>query len=124
MLFRSRVEMLNGQKPDFFIALHHNSAALTTDLTNRGGIEAYWFYTEGRPLAERLVERIGTAAERRQRGVYYDYYYVTRSNICPAVLLETGFVTDPVEYEKVADETMIWVEAGSIAQAVLDCVPG
>lgn len=119
-----RVEMLNGQKPDFFIALHHNSAALTTDLTNRGGIEAYWFYTEGRPLAERLVERIGTAAERRQRGVYYDYYYVTRSNICPAVLLETGFVTDPVEYEKVADETMIWVEAGSIAQAVLDCVPG
>lgn len=118
-----RVEMLNEAKPDFFIAVHHNSAALTTDLTGRGGIEAYWFYTEGKPLAENLVSAVGTAVDRRQRGVYYDYFYVTRSNICPAVLLETGFMTDPVEYEKVADETTIWIEAGAIAQGVLQTVP-
>ncbi len=119
-----RVEMLNEAKPDFFIAVHHNSAALVTDLTNKGGIEAYWFYTEGKPLAENLVAAVGGAANRRQRGVFYDYFYVTRSNICPAVLLETGFMTDPVEYEKVADETTIWIEAGAIAQGVLNSLPG
>ena len=119
-----RVEMLNEAKPDFFIAVHHNSAALVTDLTNKGGIEAYWFYTEGKPLAENLVAAVGGAVNRRQRGVFYDYFYVTRSNICPAVLLETGFMTDPVEYEKVADETTIWIEAGAIAQGVLNSLPG
>lgn len=119
-----RVEMLNEAKPDFFIAVHHNSAALTTDLTNKGGIEAYWFYTEGKPLAENLVAAVGGAAERRERGVFYNYFYVTRSNICPAVLLETGFMTDPVEYEKVADEATIWIEAGAIAQGVLNSLPG
>ena len=55
-------------------------------------------------------------------GVFYNYYYVTRSNICPSVLLESGFMTDPAEYETCADPATLWDEAGAIALSVLDYI--
>lgn len=118
-----RVEMLNAQRPDFFIALHHNSTLLNKDAGELTGTECYWFYTEGKPLAEALVSRVSAAAGRQARGSFYNYFYVTRSNLCPAVLLETGFVSSPAEYQSCADAQTLWAEGGAIAQAVLDCVP-
>ena len=56
--------------------------------------------------------------------MFYNYFYVTRSNLCPAVLLETGFVSSPAEYQSCAGDLGLWAEGGAIAQAVLDCVPG
>lgn len=119
-----RVEMLNEAKPDFFIAVHHNSTALNKDATGLVGTECYWFYTEGKPLAQNLVEKLTAATGREARGILYNYFYVTRSNICPAVLLETGFVSSPQEYESCADTQTLWAEGSAIAQAVLATLPG
>ncbi len=118
-----RVQQLNTLKPDFFISLHHNSAALHQDLNGGGGVEAHWFYTEGKPLAQNLVQAMADATGREVRGVFYSYFYVTRSNICPAVLLETGFMTVPKEYEQVTDEETLWAEGGAVAQGVLQSIP-
>ena len=117
-----RLQMLNEVKPDFFIAVHHNSAGLTSDLNGSGGTECYWFYTEGKPLAEALANSVSAATGRRNRGTAYNYYFVTRSNICPAVLLESGFMTVPSEYESCVDTAALWAEGGAIAQSVLACV--
>lgn len=119
-----RMEMLNSQKPDFFIAIHHNSAAMNNDLNQVGGTEAYWFYTEGKPLATALSANVSVATGRNDRGPKYSAFYVTRSNICPAVLLELGFVSNPAEYEGCATLEGLWTEGGAIAQAVLDSMPG
>lgn len=119
-----RVEMLNAAAPDFFISVHHNSTSLDKDAGGLVGTECYWFYTEGKPLAQALVDRMTAATGREARGVFYNYFYVTRSNLCPAVLLETGFVSSPAEYQSCAGEMGLWAEGGAIAQAVLDCVPG
>ena len=118
-----RVEMLNDAAPDFFISVHHNSTNLDKDTDGLVGTECYWFYTEGKPLAQALVDRMTAATGREARGVFYNYFYVTRSNLCPAVLLETGFVSSPTEYQSCAGDLGLWAEGGAIAQAVLDCVP-
>ncbi len=118
-----RVEMLNDAAPDFFISVHHNSTNLDKDTDGLVGTECYWFYTEGKPLAQALVDRVTAATGREARGVFYNYFYVTRSNLCPAVLLETGFVSSPTEYQSCAGDLGLWAEGGAIAQAVLDCVP-
>ncbi len=118
-----RMEMLNSQKPDFFIAIHHNSAAMNADLNQVGGTEAYWFYTEGKPLATALSANVSLTTGRNDRGPKYSAFYVTRSNICPAVLLELGFVSNPAEYESCATLEGLWSEGGAIAQAVLDSIP-
>lgn len=119
-----RVKMLNDAAPDFFISVHHNSTLLDKDADELVGTECYWFYTEGKPLAQALVDRVTDATGREARGVFYNYFYVTRSNICPAVLLEMGFVSSPTEYQSCAGDLGLWAEGGAIAQAVLDCVPG
>lgn len=119
-----RVEMMNAAKPDFFIAVHHNSATLDQDLNANGGTECYYFFGRGQALGENLAANMAAVTGRRLRGVFQDYFYVTRSNICPAVLLETGFVTVPAEYESCADPQTIWAEGGAIAQAVLQSLPG
>ena len=119
-----RIKALNDAAPDFFISVHHNSTNLDKETDDLVGTECYWFYTEGRPLAEALVNRMCAATGRKARGVFYNYFYVTRSNLCPAVLLETGFVSSPTEYQSCAGDLGLWAEGGAIAQAVLDCVPG
>ena len=119
-----RVEILRQQKPDFFLAIHHNSAALTSDLNENGGTEAYYFFDSGKTLAENLTAYLTGVTGRALRGSFQDYYYVTRSAVCPAVLVEAGFMTVPAEYESCSDETTIWAEAGAIAQAVLASMPG
>ena len=122
-----RVTALNEQHPDLFISVHHNSIELTRDVNQVYGTEAYWFYDEGQRLARLLVESLtlptsavadNGAHPRQDRGDHYGYYYVTRSNICPAVLLETGFMANPAEYELCTDGDVIWAEAGGIAKAV------
>lgn len=118
-----RMQMLNQQKPDFFISVHHNSVGFTKDVTDIVGTEAYWFYTESKPLASNLVSSVCTATNRNDRGAMYRYFYVTRSNICPAVLLELGFVSSPIEYESCAGLAGIWAEGGAIAQAVYNSIP-
>lgn len=119
-----RLEAVEDLRPDFFISLHHNSTALTGDANQSKGTESYWFYTEGRDLAARLVANICSVTGRQDRGNNYDYYYVTRTNICPSVLLETGFVCNPGEYESVSDPTTLWAEGAAVARAVLECVSG
>ena len=52
----------------------------------------------------------------------WGYYYVTRNTLCPAVLLETGFMPNPAEFEAVTDETCIWAAGDAIARSVLACV--
>lgn len=118
-----RMDMLNQQKPDFFISIHHNSVAFTKDVTDITGTEAYWFYTESKPLATNLVSSVCTATNRSERGAMYRYFYVTRSNICPAVLLELGFVSSPTEYESCSSLSGLWAEGGAIAQAIYNSIP-
>lgn len=125
-----RVTALNETHPDLFVSIHHNSIQLTVDGNQSAGTEAYWFYQNGQPLAQLLTQNLTesvTAAqrgERKNRGERYGYYYVTRSNICPATLLEVGFMPNPAEYELCTDRDMIWVEAGSIARAIYQFFQG
>lgn len=115
-----RREMLAAQAPDLFLSLHHNSAGFDRDSTDVGGVECYYFTERSAPLARALSQQLGSGTGRPLRGARQDYYYVTRTDLCPAVLLETGFLTSAAEYTACADPETIWAEAGLIAQAVAE----
>lgn len=119
-----RVTALNTQHPDLFLSIHHNSVELTKDINNVHGTEAYWFYQNSEQLANLLTANLAQSIssvnteEYKNRGTRYGYYYVTRSNICPATLLEVGFMANPTEYELCTSPTFIEVEAGGITRAI------
>lgn len=110
-------------QPDFFIAIHHNSVALSVDANRHTGTECYYFYPDGQTLAETLVNNVTQATGRPARGAMWGYYYVTRNTTCPAVLLEVGFMVNPAEYEQVTSESQLWNTADAIARSILECVP-
>lgn len=114
---------ITAGQPDFFIAIHHNSVELTVDANGHSGTECYYFYPAGQTLAETLVQNVAQATQRPARGAKWGYYYVTRNTTCPAVLLETGFMVNPSEYEQVTSERQLWNAADAIARGVLACVP-
>ncbi len=118
-----RNDAISRWMPDFFIAVHHNSMAMTVDSTATTGTECYYFYDTGAPLAQTLVETVTGATGRAARGAKWGYYYVTRNTLCPAVLLEVGFVVNPTEYEELAAERTLWATGDAIARSVLACVP-
>lgn len=124
LTLNQRREILAAQAPDLFLSLHHNSAGFDRDSTNVGGVECYYFTARSAPLARALTERLGGGTGRTLRGARQDYYYVTRTDLCPAVLLETGFLTSAAEYAACADPETIWAEAGLIAQAVAQVYGG
>ena len=110
-------------QPDFFIAVHHNSIDLSVDANLQTGTECYYFYPAGKALAQALVHNVTQATSRPDRGAQWGYYYVTRSTVCPAVLLEAGFMVNPSEYENVTSEPQLWAAGDAIARSVLECVP-
>lgn len=123
LTLEERNAMIISTKADFFIALHHNSVALTVDANSAQGTECYYFYPNGKTLAETLVREVTQVTGRAERGTDWGYYYVTRSTMCPAVLLELGFMVNPSEYENVVDPSMLWAEGDAVARSILACVP-
>ena len=109
-------------QPDFFISVHHNSLALTQDTGSASGTEAYYFYNASEPLAQTLVQRVSSAAQRPALGAKWGYYYVTRSTVCPAVLLETGFMVNPSEYAQITQESNVRAAGAAIAMSVYESV--
>lgn len=119
-----RNQQLRQTKPDLFIALHHNSIPLTKDVNEVHGVECYYFYPSGKLLAENLADTVSRFLQRQNRGERYNYFYVTRSDICPAVLLEIGFTPNPAEYSSCASAEGIAKTAYAISKAVEDTLKG
>lgn len=108
----------NNFEAELFVSIHCN-AAVNTAAT---GTETYCynFGTEGEQLArciqKQIVSRIGTA----DRGVKKNNYYVLRNTNCPAVLVETAFITNLCDESLLADGEMRDQFAAAIAQGVCD----
>ena len=119
-----RLLKISEVQPDFFLSLHHNSTVLTTDCNDWFGTECYYFYPSGESFAKALTDEVCTTLDRNNRGALWNYYYVTRSSLCPAALLELGFVVSPADYESVSDNTSLWLTADAIARAVRSTLSG
>ena len=49
-------------------------------------------------------------------------YYVTRTDICPSVLMEYGFMINPAEFSTLYSNTNIYKAAYGTAQAVINTI--
>ncbi len=101
MSLEERVEYAGMMAPDLFISLHHNSTVQTADFNRvSGGLVLY-----SSPLAEDLANALaeylwaGITAETRVP-VRRQSLYVCRQSRCPAVLIEAGYLCNPLEYEQ------------------------
>ena len=110
-------------KPDLFISIHHNSMDYSYNSSTVRGSECYYFTDSSKNLAKLMAQNISTATERKNRGAHKARYYVTRNDICPAVLMEYGFVINPQEYSRLYTDEDIYKAAYGTAMAVYNAIP-
>ncbi len=119
---RERLKLADEYMPDIFISIHHNSTQLHKNINEISGVECYYNNTISQPLAQRLVSHASVALNRKAQEPEQAGYYVTRMTYAPSVLLELGYIINPLEYEEILLENNISTAAVSIAEAVLNTV--
>lgn len=95
-----RADMANNQPADIFVSLHCNSA----ESAAAKGTEVYCFpgSIKGASLADCIRKRIVEAMDTVDRGTKEANFQVLRETDCPAVLVETAFLSSPDDRPKLA----------------------
>ena len=107
---------------DVYICCHSNSIAENADANLWCGTEVYYHYAESAEFSQKLVDYISAATRRDNEGSKQDYYSVTRLTLCPAVMLEVGFISNPAEVESLIDKADIQKTALAVTKAVMEIV--
>ena len=118
-----RVDAAAEQRPDIFLSIHHNSGVLTGDMNQARRMECYYFEEISAPFAQSLMTILPQMLDRPGTEAQQARYYVTRQTTNPAVLLEVGFMVNPLEYEECTDSIKIFKTACGVAQSILDILP-
>jgi len=110
-----RVAMAAEHDPHLFISVHCNSSAYNATAK---GTEAYYFNYWSSGLAQFVSANVSNALGTTNRGQKHGYYAVTRSMQYPAILLETGFMSNQNEYHKLVNDSYQSNVATAIANGI------
>jgi len=113
-----RVDIAENAKANAFVSVHVNS--LGANASTVTGVETYYApgASLGKSLAEFVHEEILTTTGANDRGVRSARFHVILKTSMPAVLVETGFITNPSEAAKLLDSSYQLRMAEAIARGV------
>ncbi len=115
-----RMDILSNEKADIFLSLHHNSTDKSKDLTDVSGMEVYYNTPNSKLFADTLMKNLSSSTMSKSSESQYANYFVTRTNICPAVLFELGYIVNPTEYEKITKEENLYKVANAVSLSILE----
>jgi uncharacterized lipoprotein YddW (UPF0748 family)/N-acetylmuramoyl-L-alanine amidase len=101
----ARLAASRTARPDIFISIHANSMAYNVDISKVGGFSVFYREDLARYLAGDIQSNIIGSMGRNDKGIGQRNFYVTRGTWTPSVLIESGFVPNPVEFEWLTDES-------------------
>ena len=111
---RERPKFANDLGADLFISIHGN----TYEDASVSGTETYYYHDDSLPLAEIMQKHIVQGSGFRDRGVKKEDYFVVKDTEMPAVLIETGYLTNPQEEEQMLSDEAQYSMAGSILDGI------
>lgn len=115
---RERTNHANAAGADYFISVHLNSAAAKS----AKGIETFAYSQGGTSykLATAVQKAVIAATGATDRGVKTANYHVLRESNMPAILIETGFISNDAEAYKLFDVKYQDTIAKAAATAIAD----
>lgn len=112
-----RLLILKNAKPDYCVAVHHNSVAGYPDISGYLG----GYYTPFSMLAAKQIgERTDETGVYKSTMVTWWNYYVARQTCCPVVLTENGYMTNLYDLNNTLNPEVIQKKAVAIAQGIAD----
>ncbi|MBZ4649162.1 N-acetylmuramoyl-L-alanine amidase [Thermosipho sp. (in: thermotogales)] len=113
-----RVSIANTAKADFFVSIHCNGNVES----NANGIETYCWKLggEAEKLAKSVQENLVKATGLKNRGVKTANFYVIKYTLMPAILVETAFITNPIEEKLLSSDEFRDKLACSITKGICE----
>lgn len=96
---RERVAIANSYRNATFVSVHFNSAPRV----GANGIETYYYRRDSASLAANVHRHVVGGAPSENRGIRRRGYFILRRTQIPSVLVECGFLTNPMEARVVLD---------------------
>ena len=117
---RKRVEKINKASPDLAVSIHQNSYS---DPAVKG---AQVFYYTGSEEAKRMAaivqeELWSLDPESRRKEAANDDYYLFRHTNVPMIIVECGFLSNPREAEKLAEDEYQNIVADTVTKGIMAC---
>ncbi len=126
----SRRRMTEQLDPELFISIHLNAS----ENKSRSGTSTFYYKAFSQPLASCIHNRLTQVYKSYcyddnaamysaiDSGANYYPFYVTRTDICPSVLVEVGFITNDLECAYLVDDAYQQVFAQAIYKGIADYV--
>ncbi|MBW5446568.1 AMIN domain-containing protein [Cohnella sp. CFH 77786] len=108
-----RVNLANSLKADLFLSVHANSYTPSTN-----GTETYYNRAESLSFAKILHNNVIAAGGLKDNGVRTANYKVIKATTMPAVLLETGYLSNASDEKKLFNEEFQNRVAEAIAASI------
>jgi N-acetylmuramoyl-L-alanine amidase len=93
-----RLAASRNAHPDMFLSIHANSMEDNVDISKIDGFSVHYKEVLAKPLSEVLSTKAAEVG-RTNKGIRYNNFYVVRGTWTPSMLIETGFVPNPNEFE-------------------------
>lgn len=96
-----RASFANNLKADLFISLHANKS----DSASASGTETFYYHSYSQTFAQIIHKHVLKAAGLKDRGVKNEGFVVIRKTTMPAILIESGFLSNKTDNSVLFDET-------------------
>jgi uncharacterized lipoprotein YddW (UPF0748 family)/N-acetylmuramoyl-L-alanine amidase len=114
-----RVTASRNAKPDMFISIHANSMGDNVDISKVDGFSLFYKEKLAEPLASTVFNNTISSLSRTNKGLHVRNLYVTRGNWAPSILLESGFIPNPNEFEWLIDDNEQLKLAKNLSEAII-----
>lgn len=113
---QERCDFTEAENPEIFVSIHVNSAVATEPY----GIETHYYHEHSKELAEIIQDHLVKDISTKDRGILKSKFYVINHTDVPAVLVETGFLSNADERAELITEKRKQDTAKSIADGIIE----
>jgi N-acetylmuramoyl-L-alanine amidase len=113
---QARCDIANKAGAQIFVSIHVNSFT-SGDLN---GTTTYYYKNEDLPLAEAVHRRLVSVLDTKDDGVRKSNFYVIHHTSMPAILIETAFMSNADDAQRLRSVTFLQKIASAVADGVGD----
>ena len=113
-----RVPHVRNEAPDLCISIHHNASGSGDKSAN--GFSSHYYTPFSMLAASKVLDRTIEAGIYEKEHINWHYFFVARQSVCPVVLTENGYMSNPGELAEAVDEEIVAQKAMAIALGAAD----
>lgn len=113
---QDRVTISENFKPDIFVSIHVNSS----NSESPTGLETHYYKDNSLKLAKNIHASMLNNINSKDRGLFKSRFYVINHTTAPAILVEIGFISSPVERAQLVSASRKQATAKAIAEGIYE----